>query len=1364
MTDQQRNVELVIRAKNLSKKTLEDVRKEIEDVNKALDDQVDAANRGEASIKDLDGLYKRLESTLKSLASQQALVERFKDQQAQLEKLQKALGDASRRLKDYQDQLSQGTEVTRRQEQAQARLVKAAERAEQAVAKQAERLAKTRQEAVELGVDLNNLATSQDRLLSSSRNLAETNTRLADATENFATRMGVANRAAKEFAAQQAFEQQAREAAELVKAGEYVNFWISALEKADAAQRQLTDTTELNRIADRALAAARGYTTLGDASKRLVQNSKGLAATLREIADPAAAARSSLGGVEEEVRSLAAAVNAIKGPVKDYREQVRLLSEAQRSIATQGAAIDVYQRQVTALRAARTAFTEARAEMLRYAESVRQADAPSAEMQAEQRRLEQTLAQASAEMQKQLARTRELREGLRQTGVDTSNLAASQQRLVAAARTNVTALNQLAAAQKKYGDAARDGGAATNFFEENGRTTLSFMQRLRGEILALTTAYFGLQGTINLAADSLAAFSTKQGITNQLALSTGNDPRAIGEAFEYVRGQADRIGISFEDAAKAYAKFAASAKLAGRSTQEIRFIFETFAEVGQVAQLSTDDLNGVFKALEQVISKGKIQAEELRGQLGDRLFGAFQIAAKALEDQFPNLDEAMKKGEVTADQLLKIADQYKRTVAEQLPGAMESLRAQQNRLNSEFFDFKVLIAESGFADAYEKLVVRLTEFFRSEDGAKFAENIGTAFAKLADVLTFLLDHLDEVQLAIELAFGLKAATLVAGFATQIGLAVKEMIALSAATQAGAVKVGLLQKAFVALAAFFVGWEIGTYLSDQFEVVRQVGVALVAGLMKAFTQLEFAAKVVWVAISKGAENNFNKALNTIIDFKDDVLKALAELASAAGQEDLAGFIAGKVSDGTRRGITDVRGEVDKLKAQLEKDLQDIDDIGFQMFEDASDAARKAAEELRKAKDTAAGKATARPDIPAAVPTADDGGAAEKAEKAYQKLINQRVALAEQLANTLAAVDAKIAKNEKLSLEERLRAIDVEYQKVFSKIDKLAKLPGGAAIADQMRNTLSGYIQALKAQETLKFNAEELTRREKALNEQIALRSQLLETIEAQQKAGLLTELQAKEKIAEVDERMVPAIQAAADASIQWAEANSQLFDSPAAMETYLQKMQAIKAGTMAVKNELLSAAQANEMLANLGTQAFDNFAKSIAEGESAVDAFRTAFLQFTADFLKQIALMIIKQILLNALQNSSIGGALSGAVNGAVMHDGGIVGKGGTGRNRNAPSSWFANAPRYHTGGVVGLAPNEVPAILQRNEEVLATDDPRNILNGGGAGGVAAPQDIKVINMVDSASVVSEGLSTSEGTKAIFNVLRANRAQIKQLVG
>lgn len=51
---------------------------------------------------------------------------------------------------------------------------------------------------------------------------------------------------------------------------------------------------------------------------------------------------------------------------------------------------------------------------------------------------------------------------------------------------------------------------------------------------------------------------------------------------------------------------------------------------GSALALSKDQMDGVFLALGQMISKGKVQAEELRGQLGERLPGAFDMAAKAM--------------------------------------------------------------------------------------------------------------------------------------------------------------------------------------------------------------------------------------------------------------------------------------------------------------------------------------------------------------------------------------------------------------------------------------------------------------------------------------------------------------------------------------------------------------------------------------------------------------------------------------------------------------------------------------------------------------------------------------------------------------
>jgi hypothetical protein len=67
------------------------------------------------------------------------------------------------------------------------------------------------------------------------------------------------------------------------------------------------------------------------------------------------------------------------------------------------------------------------------------------------------------------------------------------------------------------------------------------------------------------------------------------------------------------------------------------------------------------------------------------------------------------------------------------------------------------------------------------------------------------------------------------------------------------------------------------------------------------------------------------------------------------------------------------------------------------------------------------------------------------------------------------------------------------------------------------------------------------------------------------------------------------------------------------------------------------------------------------------------------------------------------------------HTGGIVG-GLTGSTFVNPGV-FAGAQRYHTGGMVGLGPNEVPIIANRGEEVLTRNDPRHAMNQGGSGSV-----------------------------------------------
>ncbi len=78
--------------------------------------------------------------------------------------------------------------------------------------------------------------------------------------------------------------------------------------------------------------------------------------------------------------------------------------------------------------------------------------------------------------------------------------------------------------------------------------------------------------------------------------------------------------------------------------------------------------------------------------------------------------------------------------------------------------------------------------------------------------------------------------------------------------------------------------------------------------------------------------------------------------------------------------------------------------------------------------------------------------------------------------------------------------------------------------------------------------------------------------------------------------------------------------------------------------------------------------------------------------------------------SSAGSSLKGIFSG-IFHEGGVVGEGGPGRW--VDSGVFAGAHRYHQGGIAGLMPGEVPAILQQGEGIVPTSRMQNGASGGG---------------------------------------------------
>jgi len=199
--------------------------------------------------------------------------------------------------------------------------------------------------------------------------------------------------------------------------------------------------------------------------------------------------------------------------------------------------------------------------------------------------------------------------------------------------------------------------------------------------------------------------------------------------------------------------------------------------------------------------------------------------------------------------------------------------------------------------------------------------------------------------------------------------------------------------------------------------------------------------------------------------------------------------------------------------------------------------------------------------------------------------------------------------------------------------------------------------------------------------------------------------------------------------------------------------------------LMTGQQINESLANQATQAVDNFFQSLAQGEGVLNSLWRMFAQFAADFLRQIGLMILKQVIFNAVSGggSGAGGAGGGiaSIVGSLFgahHGGGIAGA--PSMHRAVSPAVFAGARRYHEGGIAGLAPNEVPAILKRGEEVLTEADRRHRRNGGGESGGLSPANLRAVLAVGDEEI-SAATAGSAGEKVWLMHMKRNKATLQQ---
>lgn len=298
----------------------------------------------------------------------------------------------------------------------------------------------------------------------------------------------------------------------------------------------------------------------------------------------------------------------------------------------------------------------------------------------------------------------------------------------------------------------RGFGAAREGIQSVGQQLARAKQQLVGFVSAAAA--------IQLGRNVAATATQMQSLRAALAGVVGST-EATADALAFVDAEVERLGLGLTVATRQFTALAAAARgtaLEGRQTREI---FTALSEASASLGLSNEQFAGALTAVQQIISKGTVQAEELRGQLGERLPGAFQIAARAVGVTTEELGKMLEQGELTAtDFLPKFAAEIRKTFAGAVPAATRTARAEMARFGTAMTRLKEEIAASGFLDALTRGARELAEALRAPQLREAIQTLGQGFAGAVQLAVVAVRDLrGEIVLLAEALVALRLASL-----------------------------------------------------------------------------------------------------------------------------------------------------------------------------------------------------------------------------------------------------------------------------------------------------------------------------------------------------------------------------------------------------------------------------------------------------------------------------------------------------------------------------------------------------------------------------------------------------------------------------
>lgn len=392
----------------------------------------------------------------------------------------------------------------------------------------------------------------------------------------------------------------------------------------------------------------------------------------------------------------------------------------------------------------------------------------------------------------------------------------------------------------------------TKDLRDGADETTGVMEGLRaniGKVVAAGAALGGIAATLKSVSGEAAEYETRMKKLEAVVNATGG---AAGYTAEEIRSLSQELALATLGSVEEF-------------------------ENASAALLTFKSISG--EAFGQALELSKDLAEVMGGDAGS----AARQLGRALEDPAQGLNMLRRSGVSFTDAQRDVINSLMETgeVAEAQKIILEQVAAQVGGVARSMADGTLDGALDTLSQRFEELKVQS------------GEAINPALIELTNQLTGVLESLavniDQIKQGAEIvgsvaltAFAVKMAGAVTTANISLTAMSARLLAMPAQINAAAASMSRLQKSVALVGSAFVGWQVGTYLKDEFVEIERAGIALAGGLTKMAERARFAFEVLNMPVNSNTLENIGAAYDRMQEKLVEIDNTYADMFANAGK--------------------------------------------------------------------------------------------------------------------------------------------------------------------------------------------------------------------------------------------------------------------------------------------------------------------------------------------------------------------------------------------------------------------------------------------------------------------------------------------------